>query len=156
MQKETEIKISQIKPVLSKELPSRAELEAEYNDVKLSLVSMTTDEVIPALVDIARDNGIDVSEEAAKFRIPIAGIGAGKIGDVPCGIVYFNGIQVQGEVDDVINFISDIQSGIDIEEKHVKTVTVTGISLSERTVPYPGEEGIRKATNFVRKTWTEI
>ena len=53
LQEDTTMKIEQIKPVLSKPLPSREELQAEYDRVVETLAPITDDEAIMILVTIA-------------------------------------------------------------------------------------------------------
>lgn len=142
LQEDTEQKIAQIKPILSKELPSRAELQQEYDDLMNSIKAATDGNVIVELVNLAEVNGIDVNEESGYFKIPIAGYSSIRIGSKTYGVINFRGIKVQGGVDDVLNFISDIQSGIIGENI---TIKLTSVSVSEMQVAYTGEEGIRRA-----------
>ncbi|MFC2070642.1 hypothetical protein ACFLTB_05685 [Chloroflexota bacterium] len=140
LQKTAEQNIAQIKPVLSKELPSRVELQAEYDRAIQTLIQMTDGDAIITLVNMAKDNGIDVSKDAGKFSVPVASYGSMSVGQDNYRFIAFSGIHIQGAIDDVMDLLNDIQSGAYIETMVLKRVTV-----SETSIQYGGEEGGRRA-----------
>ena len=108
--------------VLANPLSSREELLAEYADVNtiLSLAdfevsdgeNITTDaKAIAILVSIAEQSGIDTSPANNKLRIPSAQVSRLQVGSGYYQVYSFRNINVEGSYDDVMAFISDLDTG---------------------------------------------
>ncbi|MFC2010742.1 hypothetical protein ACFLUR_00410 [Chloroflexota bacterium] len=124
--------IAKLNAILAKPLPSVVELQVEYEAVNLALAPMTDVDAIAMLVDIAEENGIDVDEASNKFRVPRAVVGN--------RVLSFNGISVQGDYDNVMAFISDLDSG-----KTRDNMVLESLTIEEVVVTFTGEVGSRRA-----------
>ena len=91
-----------------------------------ALAPMTDSAAIAMLVSIAEKSGIDITPEAGEFRIPAATFSTVKVGGDTYKVMSFKNIQVQGNYDNVIAFISDLDSGATME-----TMVLTRVTISE-------------------------
>ena len=139
-QRELEGNINQISTIVAKELPSVAKLTAEYEECNRSLAPMTDTEAITMLVSIAKQSGIDVSEDSDRFLVPSAQFNQGEVGGGTYQLISFRNIRVQGDHDNVMAFISILDSGEVLE-----TVVLKKVTIMEEDVWYKGEEGDRRA-----------
>ena len=87
---------------------------------------MSDSDAIALLVSIAEKSGIDITPEAGEFRIPAATFSTVKVGGDTYKVMSFKNIQVQGNYDNVIAFISDLDSGATME-----TMVLTRVTISE-------------------------
>ncbi len=139
-QGELEEQITQLSLVISRPLPSDKELRAELERVNSVLAPMTDVDAIDMLVDIAEENGIDVSAGSGKFSVPSVGFSKVNLGGGTYQLISFGGIHVQGDYDDVMAFISDLDSG-----KTLKTMVLRSVRTSQQEVTFTAEEGARRA-----------
>ncbi len=138
-QSEYEEKIAKLDVILSRPLPSVEKLQAEYEEVNLALTPITDVDAIVMLIGIAAENGIDVSEASGNFFVPKASISGVKMGGGSYQILSFTGVKVQGDYDNVMAFISDLDSG-----KTLKTMVLKKVTTTEVEVVFTGEEGSRR------------
>ncbi len=128
-QKELEEQVIKLSAVISKPMPSRDELQAEYEEVNRSLAPMTDIAAIAMLVSIAEESGIDIDPDAEKFRVPPATFSQTKVGGSNYQVLPFRNIHVQGDYDNVMAFISDLDSG-----KTLKTMVLKGVRTRQEEV----------------------
>ncbi len=147
-QRELEGRIAKLSLVVARPLPSSEKLQAEYEDVNRLLALVTTDtEAIAKLVGVAQRSGIDLDEESGKFSVPKAMFSQAKVGGGSYQVLSFRNIQVQGDYDNIMAFISVLDSGeivLDSGET-LKTMVLKRVATSEVEVMFVGEEGDRRA-----------
>ena len=139
-QRELKEQITKLSLVVAKPLPSAEKLRAEYEEVNLSLAPMTDKDAIAKLVGIAEESGIDVDPESGKFRVPSAARREEKMGGGSYQVLSFRNISVQADYDNVMAFISDLDSG-----KTLKTMVLKRVATSQKEIKFEGEEGDRRA-----------
>ena len=139
-QRELKEQINKLSLVVARPLPGPEKLRAEYEEVNLSLAPMTDKDAIAMLVGIAEENGIAVDPESGKFHVPSATRREEKMGGGNYQVLSFRNISVQADYDNVMAFISDLDSG-----KTLKTMVLKRVATSEKEVKFEGEEGDRRA-----------
>jgi len=139
-EKDAQRQIDQIRPVLAKPAPSDAALNAEYEAIIQALTPISDGEAIRLLVNMASEYGINIKEDAGKFRVPAAKYGTEKVGQETYDVMYFQGVFIQGAHSDVMDFLSAIQNGT-----YLKTMVLRTVSISALDVNFSGEEGERRA-----------
>ena len=147
-QRELNDQTSKLSLILARPLPSAEELQAECDNVT-SLLAMTDIEVsddkamdtkaIELLVGIAEGSGIDIDESVSKFSVPKVTFSQAKVGGGSYQLLSFSGIRVQGDYDNVMAFISDLDSG-----ETLKTMVLRTVATSQIEVQCTGEEGDRR------------
>lgn len=137
-QKEFQAQILKFGSIVARPLPSADELQAEYENVNLALAPLTDQVAIATIVSIAEKSGIDVSGNG--LRVPSAFHTKVSVGSGGYSILSFGGINVQGDYDSVMAFISDLESGKTLENMVLKRV-----GINEIKVAATGEEGARRA-----------
>ncbi len=131
--------IVKLSVVLAKPPPKSGELQKEYENVLEALAPMDDTRAIEILVGIAVDCGIDISQENSKFMIPSANYDQAQVGENTYQLMKFSGIVVQGDHENVMAFISDLDSGTTMPNMVLtKLVTET-----VETTP-TGEEAFRR------------
>ena len=138
-QRDLEKQIANISVIVSKSLPGAEKLQAEYDAVNSSLAPMPASDAIAILVGIAEKSGIDVSESAGNFRVPSAAPGDEKVGESTYQVLSFKSISVQGSYDNVMAFISDLDSG-----KTLETIVLKRVDTKQIVLKIEGEEVARK------------
>lgn len=139
-QSEYEKQIAKLSLILLKPLPSAEQLQTEYEAVNLALAPMKDVDAIALLVSIAEENGIDVDEASGKFRVPTVTTGNARVGTGTYKVSSFNGIRVEGEYDNVMAFISDLNSG-----KTLNNMVLKKVNIKQVVVSFTGEENTRRA-----------
>jgi len=139
-QKELEEQITKLNLIVSRPATGGEELQAKYDEVNRSLTPMSDTEAIALLVSIAEENGIDVSEDSGKFRVPSAIIKQTNVSGSRYRLVSFRNIYVQGDYDSVMAFLSDLDSG-----KTLETMVLIKVAISEKEISFTGSEGARRA-----------
>ncbi|MFC2056283.1 hypothetical protein ACFLTO_01790 [Chloroflexota bacterium] len=139
-QREIEEQIAKLSPIIAKPLDGNKELQAKYAEVRDNLTPITNSAAIEMFVDIAEKSGIDIREESGNFRVPSATFGNVKVGASTYRLMSFSGIHVQGNHDNVMAFISDLDSG-----KTLENMVLNSIITTEVEVIFTGEEGDRRA-----------
>ena len=140
-QKDLEDKINKTMAVVSKPLPSMEQLQAKYDAVNAALEPMETPEALKVIVDIARDNGIDVEPEGGKFYInPPSAPKKTKMAQRTYSVLSFSNIRAQDDFDTVMNFISDLDAGSTLETMTVRTVNLDWVRIN-----FPEGEVMRRA-----------
>ncbi len=134
-QKDLEEQVAQISLIVAKPLTGKEKLKADYDEVNLSLAPIPASDAIAILVGIAEKSGIDTSPDSDKFRVPSAAVREEKIGGGTYQVFSFKNISVQGDYDNVIAFISDLDSGTTQE-----TMVLTRITINQTEVKVEGEE----------------
>ena len=138
-QKDLEKQIANISVIVAKELPDAEKLQAEYDKVNSFLAPMPASDAIAKLVGIAEKSGIDVSESADNFRVPSAALRDEKVGESTYQVLSFKNISVQGSYDNVMAFISDLDSG-----KTQETMVLKRVDVKQVVLKIEGEEVARK------------
>lgn len=87
-----------------------------------ALAPMTDQQAIATIVGIAEESGIDVA--GTGLRVPSASRRKVNVGTGSYDVLSFEGISVQGEYDDVMAFISDLESGKTLENMVLKRVGI--------------------------------
>ena len=131
--------ITNISAVVSRPPPSGEELQAEYEEVNVLLAPMTDRDAIALFVGIAEASGIDIDPDNDKFRIPPAALSQTKVGGGTYRLLSFKNIHVQGDYEDVMAFISDLDSG-----KTLPTMVLKRVDIREKEAKATGEEGDRR------------
>ncbi|MFC2005261.1 hypothetical protein ACFLUY_03450, partial [Chloroflexota bacterium] len=139
-QREFEEQIATLSAILSNPLAGGEELQAEYDAANLALAPMTDTNAIAMLVALAEENGLDIDKAADKFRVPTAGLGGTTVGGGSYQLISFRDIHAQGKYDDVMAFVSALDSGIRLEN-----MVLTRLVTDEVEVAATGEEGTRRA-----------
>jgi len=139
-QGELKEQIAKLNVILARPLPSVEQLQAEYEAVNLALAPMTDVDAIAMLVGIAEENGIDVDEASHKFSVPTATVSRVSMAGDSYQLLSFNSVKVQGDYDNVMAFISDLDSG-----KTLNTMKLKMVTTSELELMFAGEEGARRA-----------
>jgi len=145
-QKELEEQSAKIALIVARKLPSRAELQAKYDEANRVLtmtdVESSDDEdiatdakAIAKLVGIAEKSGIDTDSD--KLRIPSAAVREEKVGGGTYQVFSFKNISVQGDYDSVMAFISDLDSGTTQE---TKTMVLKRVNIRQIEVEVIREE----------------
>ena len=139
-QKDLEEQVAQISLIVAKPLASKEKLQEEYDEVNLSLASVTDDaKAIELLVDIAEKSGIDTDSD--NLIVPSAAVREEKVGGGTYQVFSFTNISVQGSYVNVMAFISDLDSGEARETMVLKRVTINRVEVTGE-----GEERTRTET----------
>ncbi|MDZ4230967.1 MAG: hypothetical protein U1B77_04025 [Dehalococcoidales bacterium] len=146
-QGEFEDQIVKLSAVIARPLPSSDALRAEYDKVAAALAPVDNAHAIKMLVDTAEKNGIDVTPEVGKFRIPPAKLGQAKVGGGTYQTLTFSNVYVQGDYADVMAFISDLDSGkmMKTSGEEMKTLVLQKVTTREVEVTAAGEDAARRA-----------
>ncbi|MFC2016443.1 hypothetical protein ACFLUF_01890 [Chloroflexota bacterium] len=140
-QGEFEEKIVKLNLILVKPLPDAEKLQAEYEEVNSALAPLTDSAAIATLIAIAEESGINIDENAGKLIVPSATFGRANVSGGTYQVLSFSNIYVQGVYDDVMAFISDLDSG-----KTLKNMVLERVTISEAGAAIiAGEEGARRA-----------
>ena len=134
-QKELEEQVANIRLIVDKKLPRKEELKAEYDKVNDALAPMEDEDAIAILVDIAEKSGIDVDPASDKLIVPSATTREEKVGEGTYQVFSFKNVSVQGDYDNVMAFISDLDSGTTQE-----TMVLTRITINQVEIKVEGEE----------------
>ena len=140
-QGEIEGQIAKVSPIVAKSLPSKEKLQAEYDEVNLSLTPMTDSEAIAMIVGIAEESGIDTDLDSDKLSVPSATPREEKVGGGNYQVLSFKNIIVQGDYGNVMAFISDLDSG-----ETRKTMVLKRVTINRVEVTGEGEERTRTET----------
>jgi hypothetical protein len=138
-QKDLNKQITQLNLIVSKPLSSISELKETYNQILENLKPIDNKQAIELLVSVAERNGIEISEEARKFLVPASVTQSEKVGINNYRVLVFSNILVQGNYENVLAFITDLETNPDL-----KNVIVTGIVSSEENVVATGDEAQRR------------
>jgi len=142
-QRNLEEQSNKITLVVSRPLPSAEELKAEYDKVNHSLSPLAVPDILEILVGIAEESGINVNPDAGKFNIAAISTQKSykseKVGEGNYQILSLTHIQVQGDYDRVMTFISNLDAG-----KTLETMVLKKAELSQVEVSYTGEEEARR------------
>ena len=139
-QEELEKQIVNLSIVLDRVLPSGEELRAKYDEVNLALAPMDTKDAIEKLVSIAKESGIDIDPLTDRFHVPSAKLSQEEMDGGTYQLLSFSDIRMQGDYDDVMAFISDLDSG-----KTIETMVLRRVLINDVEVEFTGEEGARRA-----------
>ena len=143
-QKELEEQVAKVSGIVAKPLASKEKLQADYDKVNSALVSITdSSDAIAKLVGIAEKSGIDISPDSDKLIVPSAAVREEKVGGGTYQVFSFKNISVQGSYDNVMAFISDIDSG---ETPETKTMVLKKVTINQIEVKGEGEEETRTET----------
>jgi len=96
------------------------DMPAVYYEVNQALTPMTDSDAIAIIVSIAKKSGIDISVDSDKFRVPAPVLSQEKVGGDTYNLISFRNIQVQGDYDNVMAFVTDLDSG-----KTLQTMVLT-------------------------------
>ena len=154
-QKDLEEQVAKISGIVAKELPPKEELQADYAKINLSLtmedVEISIDEditmdtkAIAIIVGIAEKNGIDTSPASDNLIVPSAAVREEKVGGGTYQVFSFKNVSVQGDYDDVMAFISDLDLG---ETPETKTMVLKRITINQIEIKGEGEEVTRIEAN---------
>ena len=144
-QGELEEQTAQISLIVAKPLASKEKLQADYDKVNSALVSITdSSDAIAKLVGIAEKSGIDISPDSDKLIVPSAAVREEKVGGGTYQVFSFKNISVQGSYDNVMAFISDLDSG---ETPETKTMVLKRVTINQIEVKGEGEEETRTETS---------
>ena len=135
-QRELGEQINKLSLTLLKQLPGAEELQIEYDEINRSLTPLTREGdldivgYIDIIVGIAEESGIDVDPESGKIKIPPQNmVGEETVGEGNYQVLSFTNIMVQGDYDNVMAFISSLESGKTLETMVLKEVATSQIEL---------------------------
>jgi len=149
-QKELEEQSAKISLVVAKPLPSQTKLQAEYDAINSALTlenigdeNMTIDaKAIDLIVGIAEESGITIDPES--IRVLSATYRDEKVGGSTYRVFSFRNINVQGDYDNIMAFIADLDSGTTLETMVLKKVIINQVEL--KSEGEEGEEEVRTET----------
>ncbi len=140
-QEDLEDQINKTLLIVNKPLPSMKELRAKHDEVNLALAPLEVPDTLKMIVSIAKESGIDVDPESGKFRIPAPSKPrTQKMGEGTYQILSFDRINAQGDYDDVMAFIADLDSG-----KTLETMVLKRVEVSQIEILFRDEEAERRA-----------
>lgn len=139
-QKEYQEQIVKLGAVVARPLAGIDELRAEYEEVQDALAPLTDQAAIELIVSIAEKSGIDIDENSGKLRIPSVASRQVNMAGATYQVLSFVGIRVQADRDNVMAFLSDLDSG-----ETLKTMVLTSVATSQMRVMFTGEEAARRA-----------
>ena len=132
-QKELEAQISKMNVTLLKPLSSTEQLMAEYDESQHALASLTQEQIIDLLADIAADSGIDINPASRRYVIPSLSaqnvVKEVKVGNGKYQVTSLKNVMVQGDYASVMNFISSLESGT-----MLKGLVINKLTLGENEV----------------------
>ena len=131
-QKDLEEQVTKISLIVAKPLADKEKLQAEYDAVNSALASVTDDaEAIAIIVGIAEKSGIDVDPDSDKLIVPSAALREEQVGGSTYQVFSFKSVSAKGSYDNVMAFISDLDSGATPEAKTMvlKRVTINQIEI---------------------------
>ena len=147
-QGDLEEQVARISLIVAKPLASKEKLQADYDEVNSALASVTdSSDAIATIVDIAEKSGIDVTPGSDKLIVPSAAVREEKVGGDTYQVFSFKNVSVQGSYDNVIAFISDLDSG-----ETQKTMVLKKVTINQIEVKVEGEE----ATEGEEKVEVEV
>jgi len=156
-QRDLEEQVASISLIVAKPLASKENLKAEYAEVNLSLAPMEDEDAIAILVGIAQKNGIDVAPDSDKLIVPSAAIREETVGEGTYQVFSFTNISVQGDYDNVMAFISDLDSGATQETMVLKRITINQIEIKvEGEEETEGEEEVEVGTRIEAKATLDV
>lgn len=129
-QREYQGQITQLSAVVARPMDTGEELRADYEEVNIALAPITESEAVATIVDIAQNNGINIDPAAGKLRIPAVtqrNFKEVKVGADRFRVLSLSGIRVQGDDEDVMNFISDVDLGETLPNMVLKKITITEV-----------------------------
>ncbi len=130
-QKDLEDQNKKTMAVVNKPLPSMEQLQAEYDAVNEDLAPVETSEALQIIVDIARENGIDVNPASGKLYIsPPGRPTTKKMAAGTYSILAISNIKAQADFETMMNFISDLDAGITLETMILKSVELNWVPAS--------------------------
>ncbi len=132
--------IAKLSAIIARKLPSDKELQADYAEVKQKLAPMTDSDTIALLVDIARKSGIDVDPGTNKFSVPPVTSSTVNMPGGTYQLLSLKSIHAQGDYDNIMAFISDLDSGKTLETMVLKRVYTMQIATTAT-----GEDAVRRA-----------
>jgi hypothetical protein len=141
-QGELNTQINQLNIILSRPPTSGEAVQAEYDKVTGNLTPRAAIATIATLVSIAEQGGIDVSDESGKLHIPPAAFSQEKVGGNTYQLMSFKGILVQGAYENVMAFISNLESGT---TPGTQTMVVKRVAFNKVEFTFTGVEGDRRA-----------
>ena len=140
-QTKLEVQITQLNLIVGRPPTSSEQLQEQYEDVNHFLAPLTANKTVAMLVDIAERSGIDISPGAGKFKVPIVDFKETNMGSGAYQLLVLSNVNVQGDYEDVMAFISDLDSG-----KTLATMRLTKVNVSYTTeVEATGEDAARRA-----------
>ena len=146
-QGELEEQSAKISLIVAKPLASKENLQAECDEIDSALAPMTDSDAIAIIVGVAEENGIDVAPDSDKLIVPPATVREEKVGGGTYQVFSFTNVSVQGDFDNVMDFISDLDLGETRE-----TMVLTRITINQVEIKVEGEE----ATEGEEEEETEI
>jgi len=109
------------------------DMPAVYEEVNLALAPLAVPDALNMIVSIAKESGIDVDPSSSKFRIPAPSQPrTQKMGEGTYWILSFDRINAQGDYDDVMAFIADLDSGKTLETMVLKRVEVSQVEVDSK------------------------
>ena len=138
-QGEFERQIVKLNPIVSKPLPPDKN-RAIYAEVSKNLTPKSDQYYVGTIVGIAEKSGIDIDPSSNKLVIHPPTSSQATVGGGTYHLVSLNNMRVQGDYDNVMAFISDLDSGTTLP-----TMVLTRVAISETVFRFAGEEGARRA-----------
>ena len=131
--------------ILKNPPPSIEPLQTAISNANLALTPIADNVTIAMLVRLAKESGIDISQESGRLQLPIPSHGSSGLYQ----LLSFRGVHVQGERDKVEAFISMLDSATPLkvtETSSPRTVirVVTRVAIDEVEVPATGQEAERR------------
>jgi len=102
------------------------DMPAVYYEANQAPSPITASDAIAILVDIAEGSGIDVDPNVGKFSIPAPTIRQVKAAENTYQVLSFRNIRLKGDYEDVMAFISDLDS-----RKTLRTMVLTRVVISQ-------------------------
>jgi len=102
------------------------DMPAVYREVNLALSPLEIPAAIAILVGIAEESGINVDPNAGKLSIPVATIRQVKAAGNTYQVLSFRNIRLKGDYEDVMAFISDLDS-----RKTLRTMILTRVDIGQ-------------------------
>jgi hypothetical protein len=142
--------MAQLSIILARPPTSSEQIQKEYDKVTSNLTPITDTDAIAKLVSIAEQSGIDVSVESGKLHIPPAVYGQEQVGGNTYQVMSFKNIQVQGAYDNIMAFISSLESGAIKPTMILKTVSLTKVEFTFTGIEEDRRAELRNVASAVR------
>jgi len=139
-QGDLEKQIAKVSAIVVKPMPSAEKLQAEYDEVNHNLAPLTVKAALDIIVNIAEESGIEVDPDSGELRIPpLSSPREEKMDGGSYQVLPFKNIKVQGDRDNVMAFISALDSG-----EKMETLVLTGLDIKQAEFRATAEEQTRR------------
>ncbi len=132
-QKGLEEQVAKLSLIVNKPLASKEELKEEYDKVNDALAPMEDEDAIAMLVGIAEESGINVAPDSDKLIVPSVKEEDVQVGGGTYQVFSFKSLSVQGSYENVMAFISNLDSGTTRKTLVLKRVDIRQVEVQDES-----------------------